>query len=38
MSGSLPLIDNDLKVVLKCKNSILMKCQHPGLGSASDGR
>ena len=38
MSGSLSLIDNDLKVVLKCRNSTLMKCHHPDLGSASDGR
>ena len=38
MSGSLSLIDNDLKVVLKCRNSTPMKCHHPDLGSASDGR
>ena len=38
MSGSLSLIDNDLKVVLKGRNCILMKCHHPDLGSVSDGR
>ena len=38
MSGSLSLIDNDLKVVLKCRNSTPMKCHHPDLGGASDGR
>ena len=38
MSGSLSLIDNDLKVVLTGRNCILMKCHHPDLGSASDGR
>ena len=38
MSGSLSLIDNDIKVILKGRNCILMKCHHPDLGSASDGR
>lgn len=38
MSGSLSFIDYDLKLVLKCGNSILMKCHHPDLGIASDGR